>query len=720
MTETSQSREAATLVEIQYRSPTTPWGIARFRRDDGSTFTATGEFGLTVLYEDFIMYGKRVPDIEGGDFEVTQFTSRPPRSIKAIAAYLTALTGASRGATAILVEHFGDATIDILERSPERLAEAGIPERDLEKLQLGWKTLRSDRLALSKVEVEGIPLHKLSKLQRFYGNETDLNQLIKSDPYCLYVHFDDLPFASAMRLANQLGVTNQTEPAIRAAVVAALRREAWLGHSVIEGRHLGETVMRLLRISADVVRPQLASAVSALRKMDVIHVEDSRVQLKSLHDAEHRLFSLIEEWSRRDEADLEADLVPSEEMGFKLLKPLKLKQGETKQLLTGLCGLLSECFAIVQCQTFEDQLLVSSALAHIFNAYTANAVVTTYTLEMLAEASLSLQGLVPAMSYAELIGVDSETGVPAQRSSNPVVADAIVVVGADALGIEEMSHLIEAVPKSARLYLLGCPKDLPSLSVGQPFADLIEAGHFKAFHASFWGMRACAKREVQEAIWAGQLTPEMSGFDPTQPISWIHCDPKYLPSLVPEVIKQVAGALSLDPLADLRLVSTNTQHELVRMVHDAILAEFSTPGAGVTFQGRLFHPGMPVVVRQPLAATDCPAFAVYRPTEIQGSELTLVGINKSEARVTPEDRLDVFDALIMSPKFIRGRRYEFVVLLAIADEMDAINQELISGLLNSSARSLIVIGEVERLAEGISDRPSRRVRSKLLNWVTEP
>ncbi|MEN1416457.1 hypothetical protein AAIG96_31800 [Pseudomonas aeruginosa] len=68
-------REEATLVSVVFRSPTSPWGIFRFRREDGSTFEATGDFGQSVLYEEFILYGQRVPDIEGGDFLVCGFRS---------------------------------------------------------------------------------------------------------------------------------------------------------------------------------------------------------------------------------------------------------------------------------------------------------------------------------------------------------------------------------------------------------------------------------------------------------------------------------------------------------------------------------------------------------------------------------------------------------------------------------------------------------------------
>lgn len=712
-------REQGTLVDMVFRSATSPWGIASFRRDDGTVFCATGDFGQTVLYEEFILYGERVPDIEGGDFEVSQFTSHPPRSLKAISGYLAALTGAARSSTVKLVEHYGENTIDVLERSPDLIGDAGIPERDIERLVNGWKSKRSARLALAKVEIKGIPFYKLSKLSRYYGNDVDLNQLIKTDPYALYVHFDDLPFPKAIALANQLGVTTQSESAIRGAVIAALRREAWLGHSLIEGKQLGQLVVKLLRINPDIVRSLLPPAVAELRQLGLIHVEDRRVQLKHLHDAEQQLFKLIGRWSQLDEAELEIDLVPSEQMGLKMLKPMNLKSGDTKQLLTGLSALLSECCAIVQCQTYEDQLFVAQALALIFSAYQAESVFTTYTLEMVAEARTVLGTNAKVETYAELIGLDEETGIPLQRGANPIQADVIVVLCADALGIEEMNYLIEAAPNDGRLYLLGCPKDLPSLSIGQPFADLLDSQKLKAFHSRFWGIPSSAKREAQELIWAGTVIPNMDAFDPSQPISWLECSAVDLPTFIPELIRESAALLNLDPLADIRVVAHNTTHPVAKKVQEAIIADYTEDVMPVTFQGRQYQTGLPIVVRQPLQSSSNPAFSVYWPTAVTNQQMTVQCAGGHEINLDAEDRLDVFDALVMSPKFIRGRRYELVVLLATGDQCEAINLELLSSLINTSIQSLIIVGEITLLAQGIADRPTSRTRSKLLNWVTE-
>nr|WP_192963346.1 helix-hairpin-helix domain-containing protein [Pseudomonas fluorescens]CEK42154.1 hypothetical protein PQBR57_0201 [Pseudomonas fluorescens SBW25] len=713
-----RNREEGTLVNVLHRTPSSPWGIACFRREDGTTFEATGDFGQTVLYEEFILHGKRVPDIDGGDFEVSQFTSRPPRSIKAISGYLSALTGASRAATVRLVEHYGENTIEILERSPELIGDSGIPEREIEKIVSGWKSLRSDRLALSKIEVQGIPMYKLSKLERYYGNNADLNQVIKSDPYALYIFFDDLPFPKAVELANQLGVGNQSEAAIRGAVIAALRREAWLGHSLIEGKQLGLLVMKLLRINVDAVRPLLPPAVAELRRLGLIHVEDRRVQLKQLHDAEHRLFSQLGKWSDIDMDDL-PDLVPSEQMGLKMLKPMKLKQARSKELLSGLSALLAEPFAIVECQTYSDQLYVAKALTLILDAYSTNAVITTYTLEMLREARKKIVSNVPLMTYAELIGLDSETGIPLQRGSNPIESEVIVVLGADALGVQEMDYLLEAAPLDGRLYLLGCPKDLPSLSIGQPFADLLDSRQFKAFHSRFWGVAETDQHATQEALWKGKTSPDLEDFDPTQPLCWLACEADELHTFIPSLLRELANSLSIDPLADIRVVAPAIAHDAVKKVNEAIVAEFAGDSLPITFQGRHYHAGIPVVIRQPLESTECPAFSVFWPTEVSPTLLKLKSVSGAEANLSVEDRLDVFDALVMTPKFVRGRRYELVILLAIQDQIETINRELLSSLLNTSIRSLIVAGEIQQLADGIAERPSSRTRSKLLDWVSE-
>ena len=155
-------REHATLVFIDYQDRNGPWTICAFRRDDGSVFTATGNFGKIILYEDFILYGKWSPSIEGGDFDTTSFNSMPPRALSNLARYLNSLTNVPISSTNKAVQHFGERLIDILERSPARLVEAGLREDEAATLGKVWAAERSQQLALAEIDLEGIPPQKLS------------------------------------------------------------------------------------------------------------------------------------------------------------------------------------------------------------------------------------------------------------------------------------------------------------------------------------------------------------------------------------------------------------------------------------------------------------------------------------------------------------------------------------------------------------------------------
>jgi hypothetical protein len=716
------SRIHATLIDIVFQSPTGSWVIGCFKSDEGEIFHATGSFGHCVLYEDFVLHGERVPDVEGADFEVRQFTSMPPRSISALPGYLAALTGAARSSTVKLVGHFGEHTIDILERTPERLYEAEIPERDIERLHNGWLDLRSNQIALAKVDIEGIPPHKLSKLQRTFGYQADLNALIKEDPYLIYVYFDDMLFTSAQSLAKRLGVANDTLSAVKGAVVATLRREAWLGHSYVEGKQMLEDCSKLLKVAKENISPLIRDAIADLITMKIITVEDRRAQLTSLYAAERKIISLAIEWSRFDNEDMD-DIVPSEEMGIKLLKPMKLKIGAARQLAAGLRLLLATRFSLVQCETFADQICITTAIHHTLNAFGTDTVFATYTSEMADELSSVLGERACVLTYAALVGLDPETGVPVQRAESPISADAVVLVAADALGVEEMTHIMEAMPKTGRLFMLGSPKNMASLTVGQPFEEMVKVKNIQCFHSSFWLPEESEVRSAFSKIWTEGLVPELTRFTPDQPISWLNIPREYIPQALPELIKGLAGALKVDPLQEVRVVTPAARApepigDIQNWLNEGIIKSLVPDPEVVEFQGRPFVRGIPIVIRQPLAGSNHPAFSVYTPTEITPSTMRLESRCGLTKMISLHDRIDVFPASVMTPKFIRGRIYEFVVLIVLKEHHKLITQELIATLLNTTKSTLVIAGEIEGIEVGFAKRPRTPARSILQQWVT--
>ncbi|MHC5194968.1 helix-hairpin-helix domain-containing protein [Pseudomonas frederiksbergensis] len=714
-------REQATLVAIQFTDPSGPWSICTFKREDGTVFNGTGSFGNAVLYEDFILYGKWSPDIPGGDFDTSMFNSMPPKSMESMASYLSTLTRVSRASTNKAVQHFGENLLDILEKAPGRLVEAGLSEAEAQRLGTTWAEQRSEQLALAQIDLEGIPPAKLSTLQRRLGYSVDLSQVLREDPYLLYVHFDDMLFTTAQSLAKRFRVRNDSLSAVKGAIVAILRREAWLGHSYIAGSPLMEAVCRLLGITRDQLRPLIADAVTELSKAKVAHAEDKKLQLYNLYEIEKSLVQKTIEWVELN-ADELGDIVPSEEMALKLLKPMNMGVPATRQLAGGLCSLLAERLALIQCETLHDQLAIVRGIYLILKAFGTDVVFTANTLEMVEELKKTVGQEASAVGYAELIGIDPDTGVPFNNKSSPISADVVVFVGADALGIEETNFVLEAMPANGRIFFLGIPKDLPAQTVGQPFDELAEVKQIRKFLGSFWMPTGSEHRQAANMVWSGAIQPNAT-FDPAQPISWIKAPRESLPEALNLVIKLFSEECELDPLHDIKTVVVKQQADVptgdaVTWLTKAIAKEFVGQDEPVEFHGKELFKGLPVVVRQPVSRIH-PAFSVFTATELNQQRMVASPRTGHPIELDLKRNLNLFHGAVMTPKFIRGRVYEIVVLVVLQEHLKLINAELLSTLLNSTKRTLVLVGEIDGIVEHFPGSEPTRVRSTLPKWMAQ-
>lgn len=717
-------REHATLVSIVYHDPNGPWAICLFRRDDDSVFTATGSFGNSILYEDFILYGAWSPNIPGGDFDITSFTSMPPRALATLPRYLNSLTRVSISSTTKAVQFFGEGVIDILDKLPGRLVEAGLTEQEASTMGRVWAEERSEKLSLAQIDLEGIPPQKLSTLQRRLGNYTaDLNVVVRDDPYLLYVHFDDMTFKTAQSLAKRFRVTNDTVSAIKGAVIAILRREAWLGHSYINGAPLMEAVAKLLNLtmSKEEFKPLIRQAVNELARSKVAHAEEQRLQLYNLYEIEKSLVEKAVQWTKLNADDLE-DLVPSSEMAIKLLKPLKLGVPATRDLAAGLSNLLAERLALVQCETLHDQLMILQGIQLILEGFGTDVIFSAYSREMTAEMTRLLGPDAPITGYAELIGLDPETGVPTQRQQSPVETDVIVFLGADTLGVEETNFLLDAIPANGRLFLLGAPKDLPSQNIGQPFDELAKVAEIRTFLASFWLPARTDFRLAANTIWSGALKPRDS-FDPSKPISWIRAPREALPEAITLLIEQFAETWGFDPLNDIKPVVVHGTadvpgKDVVTWLTTAIANKFVGEATPIVFHDKAIFKGMPAVIRQPLSI-EHPAFSIFTATELTSQRMLATPRTGTPVELDLKRNLNVFHGGVLTPKFIRGRVYEIVILVVLKEHMKLINAELLSTLLNSSKQTLLLLGEIDCIEADFPANEPTRVRSLLPKWMAQ-
>lgn len=713
-------KERGSLVDILYRDPLGPWGLYVFRREDGTTFSAAGDFGNAILYEDFLLRGRYNPPVPGGDFEVSSFNSMPPTAVQSLPGYLTALTKVARSATNTLVKFFGADTIAILDRSPERLCEAGISSKDAEKLGSIWAEQRAQHLALAQIDIAGIPEERLSELQRILGFSEDINARLRKDPYLLYCHFDDILFGAAKSLAARFGVPNDSVPAVKAAVVATLRKDCFIGNSYIEGGPLISSVMSLLGLPREVVRSLIGTAVTELTLNGVLKTSESRLQLAKVQQAESGLVDTVVTWSMLSPEDC-PDIAPSPQMGLKLLAPMKLGSGE-KQLAAGIVALLESRFALVQCETYEDEATICRGLQLTLMAFGVEVVFAAYTGEMVKDLRSRLGDTANVVSYGTLVGLDPSTGVPTRHSNNPIGAELLIICGADAFGIEELDRSINSCPMTGRVFLLGLPKDLPSSSVGQPFEELFAVPKVQTFQASFWLPARSDRRMVANQLWAGRLQRNATGFDPSAPISWLEADRNLIPEALPALIQAFTSQTHTNPVLDVKVVmpaprGAESTGEISTWLTASLAKAFTGSDAAVEFQGKSLFPGMPIIIKQVVAREHLPEMSVYIAKSVSREQVEAESIDGLTTTLTLRQRLDIFNGTVVLPKFIKGRVYEMVVLVALKEHHHLINSELLASLMNNTRTTLVVMGELDGLEIGFQDRKSSRCRSRIPEWI---
>ncbi|MFN6961816.1 MAG: exodeoxyribonuclease V subunit alpha [Rhodocyclaceae bacterium] len=93
--------------------------------------------------------------------------------------------------------------------------------------------------------------------------------------------------------------------------------------------------------------------------------------------------------------------------------------------------------------------------------------------EALKAAGVTVAG--GAKTLHRLLGVRAEGGFRHDRF-NPLAVDVLVVDEASMIALSLMAHLVDALPKQARLILLGDRDQLAAVEAGAVFADLCESG----------------------------------------------------------------------------------------------------------------------------------------------------------------------------------------------------------------------------------------------------
>lgn len=378
-----------------------------------------------------------------------------------------------------IVDYFGDETLNVLEREPERLEEVpNLNAAQRNSLVEEWREY-SDyrRVAVHLLELD-LPHNIVKRIYDAWGSET--MERIDADPYRL-VEIKGVGFVMADRVAMSRGIPLDSPLRVGACILYALQKASMgPGHLYIEGSQLMNHVYGLVHRDeiVDFGRPLKADDVREvlrrLRDEERIVIEGDAVYLAGNHYYEEQTAAMLAKYVGPQtlmEIDPEAFIARYEEeqgivLSEKQREAVTVLGSRRTLLITGLpgTGKTTVCRAVVQ--LFKEQGLRYKLMSP-----------TGIAAKRLATAVGD-----EAYTIHRALGYKGESWHFGAQNQLPV--DAVLVDEMSMVSQHVMYRLLSAVPEEAVLVLVGDDAQLPSVGAGNVLHEMTKVEEIPRVHLS--------------------------------------------------------------------------------------------------------------------------------------------------------------------------------------------------------------------------------------------
>jgi exodeoxyribonuclease V alpha subunit len=415
----------------------------------------------------------------GQQFKIESYEITLPAAVDGIKKYLQSgiIKGIGPAMAARLVRRFGSRTLEVIEQHPEELLEIeGIGKARAALIRDAWRDHHVIRGLMQFLQAMGIKASFCARIFQAFG--LDAVNVIRRDPYRLANEIPGIGFYVADTVARRLGALPDDPKRMRACIRHLMEQSLNDGHTFIYEDQLLERCREHFEIEPGAGR----DTVAALADCGDLVVEDSAggsetraVYLKALHQAENGV-------ARRFKALLSVPVVPpamdtqriSAEIQKKLAITLSAEQ------LNVLEHILSHRVAIITGGPGTGKTTLIRSIQAILGALGKHVLLAAPTGR--AARRLSEVSGQKAETIHRLLGYNFKDDRFDKNQDNPLEADAVIIDEASMVDIVLMFHLMQAIPMTAVLILVGDIFQLPSVGPGNVLSDMIASQRIPVYY----------------------------------------------------------------------------------------------------------------------------------------------------------------------------------------------------------------------------------------------
>ena len=671
----------------------------------------------------------------GQQFKASFLRSSPPSSSEGIEKYLG--SGMIRGIGPIyaskLVTAFGDQVFSVIESSPERLREVpGIGRVRAASIARAWADQKVVREIMVFLHSHGVGTARAVRIFKTYGN--DAVRVMGENPYRLARDIRGIGFRTADAIAARLGIAPDAMIRLRAGISYALLEASGDGHCGLPSADLLQSARELLAVE----RPDQTGALTRLP------LEPSLIQ--AALELELAEGSVVACELAGEPGIVMAKLYREERSIAEALGCLSrgtppwgaIDAAKAIPWVEGRLGLeLADSQKAAVAQALATKVLVITGGPGVGKTTLINAI-----LRILAAKKLAIQLCAPTGRAAKRMG--EATGLEAKtihrllefdpqaygfrrNADQPLQADLLVVDETSMVDVSMMASLLEALPPTAALLLVGDVDQLPSVGPGQVLADVINSGALPVARLSEVFRQAACSRIITtaHAINAGSIP------DLRPPPVEASTDFYFLPADTPEqalalilkvVAERIPARFGLDPIAQVQ-----------------VLCPMARGGCGsrslnIELQQRL-NPDPPEQVERfgwRFAAGDKVMQVAndYEKDVFNGDVGTIDSIDVDDGvlAVLFDGRTVIYgwgelDHLV--PAYActihksQGSEYPAVVIPLLSQHYPMLRRNLVYTGITRGKQLVVIVGQKKALAMAVRNRLGRRRHTKLAEWLED-
>jgi exodeoxyribonuclease V alpha subunit len=462
---------------ITFHSVETGWTVLKISPSNQPLLEKTVTVHQSKVFAGATMdfYGNWAHHPKFGDqFKATKAVELKPATANALEKYLGSglIKGVGPVTAKAIVKHFGKDTLEVFDKHIQKLMEVpNIAEKKLEMISLAWEEHKDIKDVMMFLQDYDISTLFATKIYKTYGK--DAISIVSDNPYKLARDIFGVGFFSSDNIALKMGLGEQSEQRIQAAIDHVLDSSRDEGHCYLTKEQIIVQVNELLELQINEVIETI------LKKMEV----EDRVKVRKLplKEGEEPTKCYYAHSIYFDEEYI------AKKVGELMKKKIHVDTARINTWISSFCGKNNISLSD------EQKNSIIGIVQHGFSILTGGpGVGKTTTTKVLVQLLLAMKKSVllaaptgrASQRMTEVIGTQAKTihrllewqaaqGGFKKNDKNPLQADFLIIDESSMLDVHLAAALLRAVSKETQVLFIGDKDQLPAVGAGNVFNDLI-------------------------------------------------------------------------------------------------------------------------------------------------------------------------------------------------------------------------------------------------------